>query len=127
MSSSAGSGRAPFVRPQRSEAANQRDPECSGEGAESSGQDGETEGEAAQEGPRAAQELTSTTGGAGLESRQEMSWESLLVSDRTFTAALGDRLKRGSSDWTLALCSSGSPYTLPDPAPCEGGGACVQT
>lgn len=108
MSSSAGSGRAPFVRPQRSEAANQRDPECSGEGAESSGQDGETEGEAAEEGPRAAQELTSTT--RGVESRQEtanrrtMSWESWLVSDWTFTAALGDSLNCGLSDWTSALC-----------------------
>lgn len=62
--SSAGSGRAQFVRPQHSEAPHQRRPNCGGEREESSGQTGETEGKTAQERPGAAQELTTTTRGS---------------------------------------------------------------
>lgn len=61
--STAGSGRAQFIRPQRSEASHQRRPNCRGEGEESSGQTGEAEGKTAKERPGAAQELTATTRG----------------------------------------------------------------
>lgn len=78
--SSAGSGRAQFVRPQRSEASHQRRPNGGREGEKSSGQTGETERKTEEERPGAAQELRPTSGGGqGRTLRTDVSGVSVSV------------------------------------------------
>lgn len=74
--SSAESGRAQFVRSQRSEASHQRNPKCSREGEKSSGQDGETERKTKKKRSRTTQELSPATRGKQREGRrrEEDSW-----------------------------------------------------